>query len=412
MRLKAFIRTTSCFAVIIFNLLFCLTAQAKIAQVQQVLPVTGGSLCAWNTGTSCAVTVAPTGSGHILIAMFGGSTPSAVSDGINTWMHAPNCAIGNVDCWYVLSSKPGATSIKGTVPSGGGRGVGFYEFSVGAGCSAVLDSSNSVTDSTASLSQPGIPLTLKGSNDVIVQQIFAGPTIVSINNGYTEGTGQTDLAVASSLNTTSGVAPVWTLASSATANVDAIAISESCPVSISVNPLQTTLYASQRQQFVATVAGSANTAVNWSVNPPVGSISSNGLYIAPASLTAAQTVTLTATSAANPSQSASATVSVPAGSVLATFSLSELFGVAWPDQPIEFRYDGGQPPVATTRMIGPLGAEVPYQWVSSCSDPTAVKGCIAVRSNLPANSNYIWTLISGTTPAATAVNPVQFESGG
>ncbi len=345
MRLKAFIRTTSCFAVIIFNLLFCLAAQAKITQVQQIPPVTGGgSLCAWNSGTSCAVTVAPTGSGHILIAMFGGGTPTAVSDGVNAWVHAPNCTIGNVDCWYVLSSKPGATSIKGTVPSGGGRGVAFYEFSVGTGCSGVLDGSNSAADSTASLSPPGIALPLKGSNDVIVQQIFSGPNIASINNGYTGATGQADLAAASLLNITSGVAPTWTLASSATANVDAIAVSESCPVSVTVNPPQMTLYAAQAQQFVANVAGSANPAVSWSLNPPIGSISSSGLYTAPSSLASAQTVTLTAISASNPSQSASATVSVPAGLVLATFQLSELFGVAWPDQPIEFRYDGGQPP--------------------------------------------------------------------
>ena len=264
----------------------------------------------WSSGTSCAVTVASTGSGHILIAMFGGSTPSAVSDGVNAWVHAPNCAIGNVDCWYVLSSKPGATSIKGTVPSGGGRGVAFYEFSVGAGCSAVLDSSNSVADSTASLSQPGIPLTLKGTNDVIVQQIFSGPSILSINNGYTEAKAPTNLAAASLLNTTSGAAPAWTLQSSASANVSAIAISESCsvsgPVSVTVSPTPISLIAAQTQQFVATVTGSANTAVNWSVNPLVGSVSNSGLYTAPASLSSAQNVTLTATSAANPSQSASA----------------------------------------------------------------------------------------------------------
>jgi hypothetical protein len=57
---------------------------------------------------------------------------------------------------------------------------------------------------------------------------------------------------------------------------------------------------------------------------------------------------------------------------LKTFSMAELFGVAWPSQPIEFRYDGGLPALGTTRMLGPSGTEVPYQWVSSCSDATAV----------------------------------------
>ena len=58
-------------------------------------------------------------------------------------MHAPNCGIVNVDCWYVLNSTPGATTITGTVPNNGGRGVEFYEFSVGAGCSAYYDNSHS-----------------------------------------------------------------------------------------------------------------------------------------------------------------------------------------------------------------------------------------------------------------------------
>jgi hypothetical protein len=343
--------------------------------------------------------------------MFGGSAPSAVSDGVNTWVHAPSCAIGNVDCWYVLSSRAVATAIRGTVTSGGGRGVAFYEFSIGSGCLAYYDNSNSFGNSAGSI-QSGPALTLRGSNDVIVQQIFSGPSILSINGGYAEATGPINLAAASLLNTISGAAPAWTLSSSATANVDAIAVSESCAVSVTVNPTQTTLFAAQTQQFVATVTGSANTAVNWSVSPAVGSISSTGLYAAPASIASAQTVMVTATSAASPTQSASAAVSTPAGAVLGTFPLSELFGISWPNQPIEFRYDGGQPPLATTRMMGPLGTEVPYQWVSSCSDATAVRGCIAVRSNLPANSSYTWTLQSGIAPAATAVNPVQLSQVG
>lgn len=93
------------------------------------------------------------------------------------------------------------------------------------------------------------------------------------------------------------------------------------------------------------------------------------------------------------------------GQTLGTFSLAELFGTTWPDQPIEFRYDGGQPAPGGARMIGPAGTEVPFQWVSSCSDVTAVKGCIAVRSNLPAGANYTWTL-QAQPPAAAPVNPV------
>jgi hypothetical protein len=107
---------------------------------------------------------------------------------------------------------------------------------------------------------------------------------------------------------------------------------------------------------------------------------------------------------------------LPLGSsaaVLASFQMSELFGTSWPDQPIEFRYDGGRPPEHTTRMIlEPAGIEVPYQWVSSCSDATATKGCIVVRSALPANARYTWTLQSGPPPAARIQNPVKLSQQG
>jgi hypothetical protein len=404
---------------LVLSLLICGAAQAKFTQVQEA---SGSAACLSSTLTSCAVTIAPTGSGHILIAVFelqsAGSSVSAVSGG-GTWVHAPNCAVSasalDVDCWYVLNSTPGAAAITAKVTSGSARGVEFYEFSIGAGCSAAFDSSGSSDNSTTTSGQPGVGLTLTGFNDVIVQGIYTGTAVSSISGGYTvsAASSATNRLAALLLNTASGAAPIWTIASSQPAAVNAIAISESCPVSsITVSPTQMTMSASQVQQFAATETGSANALVNWSVNPPVGTISSSGVYTAPGSIASSQTITVKAASAANPSFSASASVTLTASSALAAFPLNELFGVAWTDQPIEFRYDGGQPPTATTRMLGPLGTEVPYQWVTSCSDATAVKGCIAVRSNLPANASYTWTLQSGIAPAATVVNPVRLNQVG
>ncbi|HEX4135638.1 MAG TPA: LamG domain-containing protein, partial [Bryobacteraceae bacterium] len=184
-------------------------------------------------------------------------------------------------------------------------------------------------------------------------------------------------------------------------------------VSVVVSPgTQINLTGSQSQQFTASVLGTANTAVSWSIDPQLGSISNSGLYAAPPSFATPQSVTVTATSIADSTKSASARLSLALPPTLATFSLNELFGATWRDQPIEFRYDGYRPPAATTRMIGPAGVEVPYQWVSSCSDATAVKGCIAIRNNLPPNSNYTWTLQSGIPPVATPVNPVQLKQVG
>src|SRR5260221_1312067 len=87
------------------------------------------------------------------------------------------------------------------------------------------------------------------------------------------------------------------------------------PVSITLGPANTSLQVSQTQQFTATVSGSSNTGVSWSLNPQVGSIAS-GLYTAPATISSAQNVTVTATSLADPTKTATAVVAlIPAVSI-------------------------------------------------------------------------------------------------
>jgi hypothetical protein len=82
------------------------------------------------------------------------------------------------------------------------------------------------------------------------------------------------------------------------------------PVSVSVAPGSVTLAQGQTQTFVASVQNTTNASVNWSISPAVGSISSAGVYSAPASVTSAATVTVTATSAASSSSLGTATVTL------------------------------------------------------------------------------------------------------
>ena len=81
-------------------------------------------------------------------------------------------------------------------------------------------------------------------------------------------------------------------------------------VTVSLSPSTVSLAPSGTQQFTATVLGTSNTAVTWSINPSVGTISSAGLYTAPSSILTSQTVTVTAQSVADPTKSASASVSL------------------------------------------------------------------------------------------------------
>jgi hypothetical protein len=77
------------------------------------------------------------------------------------------------------------------------------------------------------------------------------------------------------------------------------------PIVVTISPTYVAVAPGATQQFNSTVTGSANTAVNWTASP--GSISSSGLYTAPAGT---GTASVTTTSAADPTKSASAVVSI------------------------------------------------------------------------------------------------------
>jgi hypothetical protein len=81
-------------------------------------------------------------------------------------------------------------------------------------------------------------------------------------------------------------------------------------VTVQVTPAMATLTINQQQQFTATVTGTTNTAVTWTMNPQAGTLSTSGLYTAPAAISATQTVTVKATSAADSTKSASSTVTL------------------------------------------------------------------------------------------------------
>lgn len=90
-------------------------------------------------------------------------------------------------------------------------------------------------------------------------------------------------------------------------------------VSVTVSPGSANLTASHSQQFTATVSGSS-LGVTWSMNPVLGTLTPTGLYTAPASVSVAQNVTVTAT-LADGSKSGSATVTLQPGLLPALSSI-------------------------------------------------------------------------------------------
>lgn len=101
-----------------------------------------------------------------------------------------------------------------------------------------------------------------------------------------------------------------------TASVTVVAPPPPPPVTIAVLPAAVSLTVGGTQQFAAGVAGPANTAVTWSVNgttggnATVGTISTAGLYTAPAAVPSPASVTVRATSVSNPAASSTASVTI------------------------------------------------------------------------------------------------------
>jgi hypothetical protein len=105
-------------------------------------------------------------------------------------------------------------------------------------------------------------------------------------------------------------------------------VASATTVAIAVAPATAKIETAAKQQFKATVTGSTDTAVKWTVNKiaggnkTVGTISTAGLYTAPSAPPSPATVTVTATSEANTAKFASSTVTISKPS--AGFSISSL----------------------------------------------------------------------------------------
>jgi Subtilase family/PA14 domain/Carboxypeptidase regulatory-like domain len=137
-------------------------------------------------------------------------------------------------------------------------------------------------------------------------------------------------------------------------------------VRVSVTPPSATLTTSQTQQFSAVVTGTSNTAVNWSVSPQIGQLSSAGLYTAPSTIVSAQTVNITVASVADPSKSATAVINLrptvqqavcpgPATGAFTGcyYNNTDLAGnpvLVRTDNQINFSWGGGAPAAGVTAM--------------------------------------------------------------
>lgn len=149
----------------------------------------------------------------------------------------------------------------------------------------------------------------------------------------------------------------------------------SSSLTISVQPSSSKILLGSSQTFYAAVTGTDNTTVDWSVNgiaggsQSVGTISTSGVYTAPAILPTRATISISATSQSDPSKSATALVSVTSdttvsaaatgtGVVLTGSAIALTAGVSSsgkPDPSVSWAVDGisgGNSSVGTITVTG------------------------------------------------------------
>jgi hypothetical protein len=127
-------------------------------------------------------------------------------------------------------------------------------------------------------------------------------------------------------NFTNGIYLVWTISGHVKVSVSET-VGPNCVVSgvffggipglinVNVSPQSVNVPVGRTQQFSATVTGTTNQNVAWSISPSVGTISATGLYTAPGVLTSIQPITVTATSAQDGTRFGTATVNLTAAAV-------------------------------------------------------------------------------------------------
>lgn len=219
-----------------------------------------------------------------------------------------------------------------------------------------------ITCSTASSMSPASASVGLGQTQTFSASfcLAAGATVAWNVNGIAGGNSAVGTIAASGAATVTYTAPtdlpatdpvtIDATASAVTENASSVSatVTITSGVSVAIAPSTATLSRKQRQSFAATVTNSPEASVTWTVNgapngnaavgqvcvsgtspcvAPSGPSSGTVDYLAPATTPAMNPVTLTATSQADPSKSATAsiTISAPQGAVSVTISPAYAF---------------------------------------------------------------------------------------
>ncbi|HXA66647.1 MAG TPA: hypothetical protein VNV82_15910 [Bryobacteraceae bacterium] len=178
-------------------------------------------------------------------------------------------------------------------------------------------------------------------------------------------------------------------------------------VGIAVAPPSISLAAGQSATFQASIGGTYNTSVEWSLDPLVGTIT-NGVYTAPAIINTLQTIVLTAASLADPSKTAHASVTLKP-SLPASVSVSPSQTTLGPSKSQQFTatIQGGTAAViwSVSPSVGSISPSGLYTAPSALSGQQTVIIKAAISSEPTKTASAVVSLAGPTPPPP--VPPIQ-----
>jgi len=246
---------------------------------------------------------------------------AATSPAVNLSLSPTSASVQTGHTQQFTATVTGSSNTAVTWSASGGSisSSGMYTAPSTAG--SYLVKATSMADSTASASA-----TVTVTTTPVVSVTISPPSASVLINGTQQFTatvsGSSNTAVtwsatggsvsSSGLYTAPSAAGTFTVkATSAADNTKSasatVSVTTTPVVAISISPTSASILTNATRQFTATVTGSSNTAVTWSATG--GSVSGSGLYTAP---NTTGTFTVKATSAADNTKSASASVTVSA----------------------------------------------------------------------------------------------------
>jgi len=191
-----------------------------------------------------------------------------------------------------------------------------------------------------------------------------------------------------------------------------VTVTAGTALSFTIAPSAVSIYTSRTQQFTATFNVSANTGVTWEVNSTIGgdathgTISSTGLYTAPATVPSPAAVTITAISQSDPTKTVTAQVTVVLGTTIVVLPIfatvpagaTQAFTATANSQPLTVTWTLN----CNSTQTGGCGSITSAGVYTAPSFPPPGGGAVAItatstdQSALPAGANVVVQISNGS----------------